>query len=168
MSLSHDAPCWYAIRTHARHEKLVRDRLAGQGIEQLLPLVKRVSQWKDRKKTIQWPLFPGYCFAKFARNERMRVLVVSGVAGIIGPEGRPEPIPEAEIEALMALMAGPLVYDAHPFLREGMRVEVIRGPLAGVQGILLRKADRCRLVIAVNVIKQAASVEIDAADVAPM
>lgn len=44
---------WYALRTKSRHEKLVRDQLDKRGIEPLLPTVKRLSQWKDRKKEIE-------------------------------------------------------------------------------------------------------------------
>jgi transcription antitermination factor NusG len=158
---------WYALRTRSRHEKQVRDRLTGQGIEQLLPTIKRLSQWKDRKKEIEAPLFPGYCFARFAWPDRLAVQKTSGVVEIVGGGERPEPIPDEEIEALKILMASTLRYDSHPYLHEGMSVEVVRGPLQGVHGILLRKEKRHRLVIAVHLIKQAAAVEIDVSDVAP-
>ena len=156
---------WYAIRTRSRHEKLVRDRLAAEGIEHLLPTVMRLSQWKDRKKEIEAPLFSGYCFVRFCWPDRLAVQTVSGVVGLVGGGQRPEPIPDEEIDALRTLMASTLKYDAHPYLREGMVVEVRRGPLKGVRGILLRKAKRHRLVISIHLIQQAAAVEIDAADV---
>ena len=159
---------WYAVRTRSRHEKQVRDRLAAEGVEQLLPTVMRLSQWKDRKKEIEVPLFSGYCFARFPWPERTAVLKVFGVVDIVGNGSRPEPIPDDEIEALKVLMACKLPYDAHPYLREGMVVEVRRGPLEGVRGILLRKAKRHRLVISIHLIRQAASVEIDDRDVAPI
>jgi len=159
---------WYALRTKSRHEKLVRDRLAGLGIEQLLPTVKRLSQWKDRKKEIDVPLFSGYCFGRFPWQERTPVLKVSGVVEIVGGGKRPEPIPDEEIAALKTLMASTLRYDTHPYLHEGMAVEVVRGPLEGVRGILLRKDKHHRLVIAVHLIQQAAAVEINAADIVPI
>jgi transcriptional antiterminator NusG len=158
-------PLWYAIRTRSRHEKQVRDRFVAIGIEQLLPTVKRLNQWKDRKKEIEWPLFPGYCFGRFTWEDRLSVLKVAGVVDIIGSGRSPEAIPEHEIEAIKVLIASTLRYDSHPYLREGMPVEVIRGPLRGVRGILLRKDKRHRLVIAVHLIQQAAAVEIDATDV---
>jgi len=166
LPLAPSLPRWYAIRTRSRHEKLVRDRLAAQGTEQLLPTVMRLSQWKDRKKEIEVPLFSGYCFAHFPWPERLAVLKVFGVVEIVGGGSHPEPIPDEEIHALRTLMASTLRYDAHPYLYEGMAVEVIRGPLEGVRGILLRKDKRHRLVIAVHLIQQAAAVEIDATDVA--
>jgi len=159
---------WYALRTRSRHEKLVRDRLAARGTEQLLPTVKRLSQWKDRKKEIEAPLFSGYCFARFAWPDRLGVQKVSGVVEIVGGGDRPEPIPDEEINYLKTLMTSTLRYDAHPYLHEGMTVEVVRGPLEGACGILVRKDKRHRLVIAVHLIQQAAAVEIDADDVRPI
>ena len=156
---------WYAIRTRSRHEKLVRDRFASQGIEHLLPTVKRLSQWKDRKKEIEAPLFGGYCFARFSWKERMPVLTVAGVVEIVGGGHGHEPVPDHEIEAIQSLMSSTLRYDAYPYLHEGMPVEVIRGPLKGVHGILLRKDKRHRLVLSIHLIQQAAAVEIDARDV---
>lgn len=157
---------WYALRTKSRHEKLVRDQLDKQGIEPLLPTVKRLSQWKDRKKEIEVPLFSGYCFVRFSQLEKTPVQKTTGVVEIVGSGSRPEPIPEEEIDALRRLMTSVLPYDPHPYLHEGMKVEVVRGPLQGVHGILLRKDKRHRLVIGVRVIQQAAVVEIDVNDVA--
>ena len=93
------------------------------------------------------------------------MLKTHGVVHIVGSGHRPEAIPDEEIDALKVLMAGPIPYDAHPYLREGMAVSVVRGPLVGLRGILLRKEKPYRLVIAVHLIQQAAAVEIDAADV---
>ena len=159
---------WYALRTRSRHEKLVRDRLAGLSIEHLLPTVFRLNQWKDRKKEIEVPLFSGYCFARFPWADRLAVQTVSGVVGIVGGGALPTPIPYEEIDALKSLMASALKYDAHPYLHEGMVVEVTRGPLQGVRGILLRKGKRHRLVISVHLIRQAAAVEIDASHITPI
>lgn len=162
-----NGPRWYALRTKSRHEKAVRDQLDKQGIEPLLPTVKRLSQWKDRKKEIEVPLFSGYCFVRLAPEDKLPVQKVSGVVEIVGSGSQPEPIPDDEINALRTLMTSVLPYDPHPYLHEGMLVEVVRGPLQGVQGILLRKEKRHRLVIGVRLIQQAAAVEIDVADVLP-
>jgi transcription termination/antitermination protein NusG len=158
---------WYALRTKSRHEKLVRDQLEKQGIEPLLPTVRRLSQWKDRKKEIEVPLFSGYCFVRLSQQNRIPVQKVAGVVGVVGSGNRPEPIPDEEIEALRTLVNSVLPYDSHPYLFEGMAVEVVRGPLQGVHGILMRKDKRHRLVIGIRLIQQAAVVEIDAMDVVP-
>jgi transcription termination/antitermination protein NusG len=158
-------PLWYVVRTRSRHEKTVRDQLVGRAIETFLPVVERWSRWKDRRKKVAFPLFPGYCFARFPLVERLRILNVVGVADLVGTSGAPEPVPDLEIEAIQRLASTTLHYDPHPFLVEGMDVEVVRGPLAGVRGKLLRKDRVTRLVLAVSLIHQAAVVEIHPADV---
>lgn len=157
---------WYALRTRSRHEKLVRDQLTAQGVEPFLPLIERARQWKDRRKLVAFPLFPGYCFARFPVSLRVAVLSTKGVVQVLGNHDGPVPVPDVEIEAVRRLVTSTLPYDPHPYLREGMQVEVIRGPLAGVRGILLRKGTRARLVMGVTLIHQAVSVELDALDVA--
>jgi transcriptional antiterminator NusG len=161
-------PRWYALKTRSRHEKRVRDQLLQRDIDTFLPLCDSWRQWKDRKKKVELPLFPGYCFARFPLTDRLRVLNVLGVADLVGINGRPEPIFEEELHAIQQLVATKLEYDPHPFLEEGMDVEVVRGPLAGVRGKLLRKDRVTRLVLAVTLVRQAAVVEIHPADVVPV
>lgn len=147
----------------------MRAQLADRpGIDVFLPLLERRSRWKDRVQRVQVPLFPGYCFARFRPLDRLRVLKTVGVVGLVGPGGEPEPIPDAEIEAIRALAGSRLPYEPFPFLTEGMEVEVIRGPLMGVRGRLLRKDREYRVVLSVTLIRQAVSVVIDAADVTPL
>jgi len=161
-------PHWFALRTRSRHEKRVRDQLQKKGVDQFLPTVLRRRQWKDRQKKVAFPLFPGYCFAKFLWQDRLRALNIPGVVQIVGNLGGPEPIPLEEIEGLQRLMASGLQYFPFPFLQEGMGVEVIRGPLTGVRGTMVRRSNCSCLVIGVHLIQQAATVEIDAADVVPV
>ena len=156
---------WYALRTRSRHEKRVRDQLATRGIEPFLPLVTRWRRWQDRRKQVAFPLFPGYCFARFLPRERLAVLTAFGVVQILGNHAGPIPVPEVEIEGVRRLVTSTLPVDPHPYLREGDWVEVIHGPLVGLQGILLRKGARARLVIGVRLIQQAVSVELDAGDI---
>jgi transcription antitermination factor NusG len=156
---------WFALWTRSRHEQVVREQLEQKHIEAFLPTITRWSRWKDRKKRIDWPLFPGYCFARFNAHERLPVLKCAGVVNIISFEGVPAPIPEHEIEGIRQLIESDLAYDPCPMIREGMMVEVVHGPLKGVIGRLLRKNDKARLVLSVDLIGQAVSVEVDAADV---
>jgi transcription antitermination factor NusG len=158
---------WFALWTRSRHEQVVREQLEQKGVEAFLPTVTRWSRWKDRKKKIDWPLFPGYCFARFHARERLPVLKCTGVVNIISFEGEPAPIPEHEIFGIRQLVESDLAYDPCPMIREGMMVEVMHGPLKGVIGRLLRKSEKARLVLSVDLIGQAVSVEVDAADVRP-
>jgi transcription antitermination factor NusG len=154
------------VRTRSRHEKTVRDRLLEARFETFLPLCERWSQWKDRRRRVDFPLFPGYCFARFPLPERVRILTVPGVAGLVGFNGHPEPVLDGEVDGIRRLMASRFRYDPHPFLEEGMQVEVVRGPLSGVRGRLVRKDRSARLVLLVSVIQQGACVEVHPADVA--
>lgn len=156
---------WYAIWTRSRHEQVVREQLATKGVEAFLPTIPKWSRWKDRKKKIDWPLFPGYCFARFDPRERLPILKCSGVVSIVSFDGEIAPIPEQEIEGIRRLVESDLQYDPCPLIREGMMVEVVHGPLKGVVGRLVRKGAHARLLLAVDLIGQAVSVDVDAADV---
>ena len=158
---------WYAIWTRSRHEKHVRDQLSQKHVDVFLPTITRWSRWKDRKKKIDWPLFPGYVFARFDPIDRLPILKCDGVVTIVGTEGLPSPIPEVEIDGIRTLIESELSYDPCPLIKEGMMVEVKSGPLKGVVGRLIRKGSHARLVLSVDLIGQAVSVEVDAADVRP-
>jgi transcription termination/antitermination protein NusG len=156
---------WYAIWTRSRHEQMVREQLERKGYEAFLPTVARWSRWKDRKKKIDWPLFPGYCFARFNSRDSLPILQCSGVVSIVAFDGAIAPVPDHEIDAIRRLITSDLQYDPCPLIREGMTVEVVHGPLKGVTGRLLRKGTQARLILSVDLIGRAVSVEVDAADV---
>lgn len=163
-----DPAKWYALKTRSRHEKKVRDRLLLGRFETFLPLCERWSQWKDRRQLVDFPLFPGYCFVRFPMGERIRLLNIPGAVLLVGVNGHPEAVPDSEIDGVRRLIASRYRYDPHPFLHEGMEVEVVRGPLAGIRGRLVRKDRSARLVLAVALIHQAAAVEVHPADVTPV
>jgi len=163
----HDGPAWYAIWTRSRHEQVVREQLERKGLEAFLPTITKWIRWKDRKKQIEWPLFPGYCFARFDGRDRLPVLKCTGVVNIVSFDGEIVAIPEHEIESIRRLVESDLQFDPCPLIREGMMVEVTHGPLKGVYGRLVRKGAHARLILSVDLIGQAVSVEVDAADVKP-
>ena len=158
---------WFAIWTRSRHEHVVRDQIERKHFDAFLPTITRWSHWKDRKKKIDWPLFPGYCFARFEQQEALSILKCTGVVNIVSVEGKPAPIPEHEIEGIKLLLESNLQYDPCPLIREGMMVEVTHGALKGVVGRLVRKGAHARLILSVDLIGQGVSVEVDAADVKP-
>jgi transcription antitermination factor NusG len=156
---------WFAVWTRSRAEKAVHDQIGVKGIDVFLPTIPRWSRWKDRKKKVDWPLFPGYCFARFDPRDSLRVLTCSGVASIVSFDGQLAPVPDAEVESIRRLVTSGLQYDPCPFLKEGSRVEVVHGPLRGVVGLLVKKGPNARLVLSVDLISSAVSVTVDAADV---
>ena len=92
-----------------------------------------------------------------------------GVVNIVSFEGKPASISvPIELDSIRLLVGSELQYDPCPLIHEGMMVEVMHGPLRGVVGRLMRKdAQHARLVLSVDLIGQAVSVEVDAADVRP-
>ena len=164
---SDEALPWFAIWTRSRHEQVVREQLQQKQIDVFLPTITKWSRWKDRKKKIDWPLFPGYCFARFDPRDRMPILKCTGVVSIVSVEGEPAPIPDHQLEGIRRVIESELAFDPCPMLQEGMVVEVVHGPLKGVVGRLLRKSDKARLVLSVDLIGKGVSVEVDAADVKP-
>lgn len=156
---------WVALKTRAQHEKAVRDRLHRLGFEHLLPILPRVSQWHDRKKVIEAPLFPGYCFARLSVHNRSTVVQLPGVAYIVGSAGFSEVIPDEEIDALKRVTKCGMPYEAAMCLSEGDPVVIIRGPLAGVRGNLVRRERSHCVLIGVQLLQQGATVKIDAEDV---
>jgi transcription antitermination factor NusG len=166
MMASEPAPLsWYAVWTRSRAEKAVHDQLAAKSVEVFLPTVTRWSRWKDRRKKVDWPLFPGYCFARFDARDSLRVMTCNGVASIVSFDGKLAAVPDVEVESVRRLVTSGLQYDPCPFLKEGSRVEVVHGPLKGVVGLLVKKGPNARLVLSVDLISSAVSVTVDAADV---
>lgn len=157
---------WYAVWTRFRHENTVRQQLVQKQLDAFLPTITRWSRWKDRRKRIEWPLFPGYCFVRFDGRDTFPILRCVGVVSVISFNGVPAAIADHELESLRLLVTTTLAYDPCPLIREGSFVQVTGGPLRGVTGRLLCKnAHRATVVLSVDLIGQSVRVEVDAADV---
>jgi transcription antitermination factor NusG len=161
------AEAWFAVWTRSRHEAAVLQQFTLRGIPAFLPTITRWSHWKDRRKRIDWPLFPGYCFVRIDPSDVLPVLKCAGVVTLVSFEGRPAPIPEHEIQSVRTLVESDLKFDPCPLITEGDLVEVACGPLRGVVGRLVRKGSHARLVVSVGLVGQGVSVEVDAGDVRP-
>jgi len=166
--LRSEKEAWCAIYTRHQHEKTVAEMLEVKGFEVFLPLYESIRRWKDRKKLLSLPLFPGYVFVRGAIERRLPILTTPGVHMIISRGERVATLPEEEIEAIRRTIEGKLRAEPHPFLRCGERVRVIRGSLEGVEGVLTRKKNLCRLILSVEMLAQSVAVEIDALDVMPV
>lgn len=158
-------PQWYAVYTRSHHEKCVAEQLRTRTVEHFLPLYETVRKWKDRRKRMELPLFPGYIFVHLPLQERLRVLVVPGVVRLVGFDNHPVALPEAEVEALRSVLGRGLRSEPHPYLTVGRRMRIMRGALEGMEGILIRKKGRVRLVLSIDLIRQSAMIEVDSADV---
>jgi len=155
---------WYAAYTSANHEKRVAVQLVQRSVEHFLPLYASVRKWKDRRVKLDLPLFPGYVFVQIALRDRLQVMQIPGVANLVGFGGTPTALPEGEIEALRTSLGSGVRAEPHPFLTAGRRVRVKVGPLAGLEGIVIRRKNRLRLVVSLDLIHRAAAVEVETAD----
>lgn len=160
-------PQWYAAYTCPRHEKQVARQLEEKSVEAFLPVYHSVRRWKDRRKAVEFPLFPGYIFVRLALRERLRVLDVPSVVRLVGFNGQPAALPEEEIQCLRACAGHDQMLQPHAYLQAGRRVRVTRGPLEGLEGILLRQKGACRFVISLHLIQRSVAAEVDASELEP-
>jgi transcription antitermination factor NusG len=157
-------PRWYAVYTSANREKCVKEQLDRRLVESFLPLYDSIRRWKDRKVHLQLPLFPSYVFVCVALCDRLQVLQTPGVVRFVGFNGCPYALPESEVQALQKIVPRAFHAEPHPYLTRGLRVRVNAGPLAGCEGILVRKKSRARFVVSVDLIQRSVAVEVDEAD----
>jgi transcription antitermination factor NusG len=159
---------WFAVYTIPRHEKRLAEHFGVRQIEYFLPLYRTLRRWKDGSRiTLELPLFPSYIFVRISRRERARVLEVPGVLSIAGCGREPLPLPDGEIEALRQGI-GLVRLEPHPYLVVGERVRINAGPLAGMEGVLIRKKNSFRVVLTLSMIMQSIAVELDVDDLEPV
>jgi transcription termination/antitermination protein NusG len=156
---------WYAAYTSSRHEKTVAEHLRQRELECFLPLYETVRRWNNGRHRVQLPLFPSYVFVRMGHRDKLRVLQVPGLSQLVSFQGSPAVLPDAEIETLRSALAAGVPAQPYRYLREGSKVEVCRGPLQGMRGILLRHQGQFRVVISVEMIMRSIVVEVDASDV---
>ncbi len=158
-------PHWYAAYTRAQHEKQVGAELGTREVEHFLPLYSSVRRWKDRRVTLDLPLFPGYVFVRLALHERLRVLQIPSVVRLVGFGGQPTALPDSEMEIMRSGLSQSLRAEPHPFLTVGRRVLITSGPFAGLEGVLKRKKSKLRVVVTLELIQRSVAVDVDAGDV---
>jgi transcription antitermination factor NusG len=163
LNLPAEAESWYALHTRCRHERLVAQRLSERGVESFLPTLTEVHSWSDRKKSVEVPLFSCYVFARLVpnRDERLRLLRVPGVIGLVGSGGEGSPIPNEQIDAVRLLTENELPWSPCPFLKIGQRVRVRGGALEGLEGVLTAVNGNQTLVISVDVLQRSLAVKVE-------
>ncbi len=159
---------WFALYVKARHEFFTGHELQRKGVETFLPTVKKWRQWKDRKKLIHFPLFPGYLFVYISPDpERfLDVLKTKGSVTLISAElGRPTPVPLEEINSLKLLIDSGIKLDIYPCLNAGTWVRVRRGLFQGAEGVLQEKGDHCLFLVNIKLLGRSIGVKIHADDI---
>ena len=145
---------WYVVYTRSRAEKKVFAELTTQRIECFLPLQKKLRQWKDRKKWVEMPLMPGYCFVHINRRDYDRVLNTENVVAYVVFEGKAAVVPDEQINFLkkMIQQSDFEVEVTRNTFRPGKKVEIIKGPLMGVQGELIEAHGKKRFTLQIQAI----------------
>ena len=159
---------WFAIRTRSRFEKVTATALDFKGYQTYLPLCNRRRHWSDRVVEIKSPLFAGYVFCRFDPGQRLPIVITPGVVSIIGLGKEPAPIPDAEIEAIQTVQRSGLPAGPWPYLHEGEKIRVIHGALKDVEGVLIKKKSRWRIIVSLNLLQRSVAVEVDRECVSPI
>jgi transcriptional antiterminator NusG len=159
---------WYALYVKSRYEFVTRDELRRKEIEAYLPSVRRMSQWKDRKKSIEFPLFPGYLFVfvQGSLEAFTTVLKTRGAVNLLSSQpGRPALVPSEEIDSLKLLVESGSNYEIYPNLQIGKRVRVVRGPLSGAIGTIVNKEEPYMFLVNIDILGRSVGVRVFADDI---
>jgi transcription antitermination factor NusG len=164
-------PQWHALWTRSNCEQLVHDQLQGMGFRAFLPKVFAWSKRTGARKRVSVPLFPGYLFLYEALDKSRYVDVrkARGLVTILGASwDRPAVVPDAEIDGIRSVVAAGVPVLTHPYLKQGRRVRIVRGPLAGVEGVLSEaRPEKGLLVLSVELLQRSVAVEVDCTDTVP-
>jgi transcription antitermination factor NusG len=159
---------WYALYVRSRFERVVAEHLHGKGYEEYLPTYTIRRRWSDRMKQVEKALFPGYIFCKFDVTKRLPILMIPGVISMVSFGGRATAVPEEEIHAVQSVVNSGLSYEPCSFLSLGQRVRIERGPLCGLEGLVVQAKNNWRFIISVHLLQRSVSVEIDRDCVTPI
>lgn len=158
---NHIGERWYAIYTRSRNEKKVAGLLEERGITAYLPLMKTLRQWSDRKRMVEVPLFNSYIFIFSEPNMIYKALQIDGAIYVVKFAGQPAVIPNEQIENLRILLGSSTKFDiSFDEFTFGEHVEVIEGPLCGVQGVFVQYHGKKRVLIRMDAINQNLVIEI--------
>lgn len=158
---------WYAVRVKSNFERYVSNSLSGKGLETFFPTYKIRTTRFGRRQQAERPLFAGYLFTRFDPVKQLPVLTTPGVVGIVSAGKQLLPVAEDEIAAVRAILSSELSAGPWPYLRVGQEVELIDGPVTGVQGLLVSVKNVHRLVVSVSLLQRSVAVEVDADWVRP-
>ena len=151
---------WFVVRVKANFERKVARSLDNRGVPIFLPLVRRSSK-RIKRGSVESPLFPGYVFAQFDCRVPLPVLTCPGVVHILCRGTLAEPVDPVEMHALQSVSRVASVVEPLPAFTVGQKVRISGGPLADVEGIVVRDAGRQRLIVSVTLLQRSVAAEID-------
>ena len=152
---------WIVVRSKPRSEKIAYDQLLEKGIEAYLPLLKERRKWSDRKKWVEFPLFSSYLFANIELKNSIFVLQTHGVSSLVKFGDEIAIVQDNIIKTIKLAIDGGYQLTPTEYFIAGNEVEVIEGPMKGVKGIIVQLKGKDRLIIKIDAIQQALSINID-------
>ena len=139
---------WYAVYTRFRYERRICDELNKKGVQNYLPIVKRLKKWSDRCRLVTEPAIPSYIFVCPRGKQYYEVLNICGVINYVNISGRPSPIPLRQIEALRAIEKADINYSYTSEKHSAGKMVLVRsGPLKGIVGELIEENGRCNRIL---------------------
>ena len=159
---------WFALRLRSNYARTSQAHLRERGYEPFAPSYRVEQRWSDRVKQVERFLFPGYVFCRFDPHDRLPVLSVPGVVDVVGFGKSPQAIPDEEMERVRRMVESGLPLAPYPYVQVGQAVLIDRGPLAGVEGILVEVKGKTRLVVSVNLLRRSVSAEVERHAIRPI
>lgn len=151
---------WYVVRVKANAERKVAQAVSAREFEVFLPMQVRLGGRKGTSR-IEIPLFPGYVFARFDCRASLEVLMCPGVVHILCRGSVPEAVDPMEMHALQSVTRLVQSVEPLPAFALGQKVRIIGGPLADVQGIVLRDNGRQRLVVSISLLRRSVVAQVE-------
>lgn len=162
----HSTLPWYALKVRTGSESLAVKGLSHRGYVPFAPTFQERRRYSDRIKLSTKAVFPGYVFCRFDTANKIPVLSSPAVENVVSFGGVYARVSDDEIERIRkAVLAGAV---PTPYITIGQQVEVRRGTLTGVRGIVLRRSGRDTLVISMDLLRRSVALEIDADCLAPL
>jgi transcription antitermination factor NusG len=156
---------WYALYVRSKRERAVETALRDKGFETYLPMIRETRMYSSKKRTAEVPCFPNYLFCKIDPADRLPVMITPDLYSIVGNGHSPVSIPDSEIQALKAMINSRYSLERHSHLSAGERVLISAGPLAGVEGVLLRTGNSPRVAVSISLLCRSISAEVDTCNI---
>lgn len=156
---------WLVAYTLPKTEKKVNEKLQHMGIKTVLPLVEKIQVWSDRKKKVMFPLFPNYIFLQTSLAQRFKPLQLRELVRYISIGGQVVQVREKEMEMIQKAAigsSGDIEVLNEKFSQKGLPVKVVKGPLAGLRGVVEHSRGKQKLLININSLQQVISLEVSA------
>jgi transcription antitermination factor NusG len=154
------SPQWYALRVRSNFEHTTSAFVKSNGHQVFLPTYREQRQWSDRIRDVDVPLFRGYFFCNMDIGQRQDVVRAPGFLNIVKSGPTFVPVPESEIAAVMTIVNSPVFKTPWPYVCLGEKVIIYRGPLAGVEGILLEQKSDRRVIVSVHLLQRSVAAEV--------